>query len=564
VQTSYIMPPENGQAVPWSFLHLLRESRLLSDDQLDQLEGQVNTTDMTKLSAHLLESEWLTAYQLKRIVEGQPRGLLLGQYRVLGELGEGGFGKVYKAVHGMMNRVAAVKVIAPKWAQNPSGRNLFLREVSAITRLTHPNIALAYDANQTDDMLWFAMEYVEGLNLEQFVARRNPLPIPFVCSVMLQVARALQFAHENGIVHRDVKPANLLLPGADASALGRGLETAPQPVCRYDSAGALVKVVDFGLAKFFPIGTPQASSICQEGACVGTPLYMSPEQARNSHRVDIRSDLYSLGCVFYFALTGRPPFQGATPVEVVTQHLEREPEPLASLRPDVPPEVAGIVHRLLAKKAERRFQTPLAFIESLNVAMHSQGAKETRRQEDKETRSVPVPLSPGPLVSSSTPPALEERLSATRVMAPVAPRTDLNEAPILASRGKDAVPALWREWFAVVNALAQGRASAWNEREYSALYKALLDGLRDDPDSPQHPQSQLHARLTTVVEPWLRLRALAELDPATLTELSQMCRRLDAEVCPAGRFSFSAWLAFIGLLAGGGVLLASYLLHGVR
>jgi serine/threonine protein kinase len=556
VQTSYIMPPENGQAVPWSFLHLLRESRLLSDDQLDQLERQVNTTDMTKLTAHLLESEWLTAYQLKRIVEGQPRGLLLGQYRVLDELGEGGFGRVYKAVHGMMNRVAAVKVIAPKWAQNPSGRNLFLREVSAITRLTHPNIALAYDANQTDDMLWFAMEYVEGLNLEQFVARRNPLPIPFVCSVMLQVARALQFAHENGIVHRDVKPANLLLPGAD---------TEKEPaVFRYDSAAAIVKVVDFGLAKFFPVGTPQASSICQEGACVGTPLYMSPEQARNSHRVDIRSDLYSLGCVFYFALTGRPPFQGATPAEVVTQHLEREPEPLANLRPDVPPEVAEIVHRLLAKKAERRFQTPLAFIESLNVAMHRKTDKETRRQGDKGTGTLLVSLSSCLLVSSSTPPALEEGLSATRVMSPVTPRTDLNEAPAPASGGKDRVPALWREWSAVVNALAQGKVAAWNEQEYSALYKALLDGLRDAPDSPPHPQSRLHARLTTVVEPWLRLRALTDLDPTTLTELSQTCRRLDAEVCPAVRISFRAWLAFIGLLAGGGALLASYLLHGVR
>ncbi len=230
MHTSYIMPPETGRVVPWSFLYLLRESRLLSNEQLDQLEQRVATMDMTTLAAHLLESEWLTAYQLRRVQDGHVRGLVLGQYRVLDELGEGGFGRVYKAVHGMMNRVAAIKVIAPKWAQNPNGRNLFLREVSAITRLAHPNIALAYDANQTDDVLWFAMEYVDGLNLEQFVARQEPLPIPFVCAVMLQVARALQFAHENGIVHRDVKPANLLLPGTGSSALGRGLETAPQPV----------------------------------------------------------------------------------------------------------------------------------------------------------------------------------------------------------------------------------------------------------------------------------------------------------------------------------------------
>ena len=270
MHTSYIVTPETGQVVPWSFLYLLRESRLLSDDQLDQLEGRVNTMDMTTLAAHLLENEWLTSYQLKRVQEGQVRGLVLGQYRVLDELGEGGFGRVYKAVHGMMNRLAALKVIAPKWAQNPSGRNLFLREVSAITRLAHPNIALAYDANQTDDILWFAMEYVDGPNLEQFVANRSPLPISFVCTLIIQVARALQFAHENGIVHRDVKPANLLISGAGSER--------KSVVFPFDSADVLVKVVDFGLAKLFPIGTAHASSICQEGVCVGTPQYISPEQ----------------------------------------------------------------------------------------------------------------------------------------------------------------------------------------------------------------------------------------------------------------------------------------------
>jgi serine/threonine protein kinase len=459
-----------------------------------------------------------------------------------------------------MNRVAAVKVIAPKWAQNPSGRNLFLREVSAITRLAHPNIALAYDANQTDDILWFAMEYVDGPNLEQFVAKRSPLPIPFVCALMLQVARALQFAHENGIVHRDVKPANLLLPGA-------GSERAPVAF-PYDSAAAIVKVVDFGLAKLFPIETPHAPSICQEGVCVGTPQYMSPEQARNSHRVDIRSDLYSLGCVFYFALTGRPPFQGATPVEVVTQHFEREPEPLANLRPDVPPEIAEIVRRLLAKKPERRFQTPVDFIESLNLAMRGfypqRTSGSTSLQDQVPSRPATETTYPPAPVASTTPPAPEEGLSATRVMTPVTPRTGVNESLVLAARGKNPVPALWREWFAVVNALAHGKAAAWKEQEYSALYKALLDGLRVGADSPPHPQSELRARLANVVEPWLRLRALTDLDPATLIELSQTCRRLDAELCPARRISFKTWLAFIGLLVGGAVLLATYLFHGVR
>ena len=298
-----VVPPANDREIPWAFLYQLRDSRLLSEEQLEQLAGRLDGLDMPGLTTYLLEQGWLTAYQLKRIQEGKARGLALGQYRVLDELGEGGFGKVYKAVHVLMNRVAAVKVIAPKWAQSPQGRDLFLREALAMTRLAHPNIVQAYDANQTDDVLWLAMEYVNGPNLEQYVAERGPLPIPFVCAVMLQVAQVLQFAHENGIVHRDVKPANLLLPGASHLTLPNPREEGREGWALFapEAPAVLVKVVDFGLAKLFPVGTANAASICQDGFCLGTAEYVSPEQAQNSYRVDIRSDLYSLGCTFYFA-----------------------------------------------------------------------------------------------------------------------------------------------------------------------------------------------------------------------------------------------------------------------
>ena len=279
--------------------------------------------NMRSLSAQLVDDGWLTPYQLRRISEGETRGLILGQYRVLDELGEGGFGKVYKAVHRLMNRVAALKVIAPKWVQNRGARDLLLREVVATTRLTHPNIAMAYDANETDDILWFAMEYVAGMNLHHFVETRGPLPIPLACGIIHQVVRALQYAHEHGMVHRDIKPANLLIPESPSDS-EHALSLLGSPL-------APVKVVDFGLARLLPTASQPLFTLCQEGVLLGTPSYISPEQARNGHLVDIRADLYSLGCTFYFALTGRDPFKGVTTVQIIAQQLEQEAEPLSKL-----------------------------------------------------------------------------------------------------------------------------------------------------------------------------------------------------------------------------------------
>ncbi len=239
-----------------------------------------------------------------------------------------------------------------------------------------------------------------------------------------------------------------------------------------------------------------------------------------------------------------------------------------NLRPDVPPEITEIVRRLLAKKPERRFQTPVAFIESINLAMRgfyppkTSGSTSLLDQVPSrpamETTYPPAPVEP------PTPRASEEGLSTTRVMTPVAPGTGVDESRAPASRGKDSVPALWREWRAIVNAVANGKSVAWKEPEYSALYKALLGALRADAASPPHPQAELHARLATVVEPWLRLRALTDLDPATLIELSQTCRRLDAELCPARGISIKTLLVSLCLLTVGAFLIASYLLHGVK
>ena len=255
------------------------------------------------------------------------------RYRVLGLLGQGGMGVVYKAVQQHMDRVVALKVIHRPLLACPDFVERFRREVKAVARLRHPNIVVAHDADQAGDLHFLVMEYVEGTSLDRVVARRGPLPVAEACEYVRQCALGLQHAHEQGLVHRDIKPHNLLL--------------TPQ---------GQVKVVDFGLAHLArPDG---AATPLTSAPLLGTPDYTAPEQARDPSAVDVRADVYSLGCTHYYLLTGQPPFPGGTPLQKLLNHQERPPRPVTELRPDVPPAVAALLRRMLAKDRARRPATP--------------------------------------------------------------------------------------------------------------------------------------------------------------------------------------------------------------
>ena len=206
--------------------------------------------------------------------------------------------------------------------------------------LSHPNIVHAYDADEIGGTHLLVMEYIEGANdLAKLVKKNGPLPVEKACDYIRQAALGLQHAYERGMVHRDIKPANLLLTTDEKT----------------------VKVLDMGLARLDHAGTEEddkSSTMTREGTVMGTPDYIAPEQAMDSHTVDIRADLYSLGCTFYFLLTGRVPFPGGTLMEKVMKHRLDEPKPVEQLRPDVPPEVCNILRKLMAKKPEDRYQTP--------------------------------------------------------------------------------------------------------------------------------------------------------------------------------------------------------------
>ncbi|OAI39233.1 hypothetical protein AYO40_01295 [Planctomycetaceae bacterium SCGC AG-212-D15] len=287
---------------------------------------------------------------------GEVGPLCIGDYEVLTELGRGGMGAVFKARHRRMNRLVALKVIDREFLSNPDSVRRFYREVEAAAQLSHPNIVIAYDAGQCEDNHYLAMEYVDGVDLERLVGQAGPLRIGTACDYVRQAALGLQHAHERGLVHRDIKPSNLIVTSAKKAD-----ESAANPS---PSADAVVKILDMGLALLGETKL-QDSSLTKEGHIVGTADYMAPEHWQNAHTVDIRSDLYSLGCTFFFLLTGKVPYPAPEPMEKMLKHYLDPVPAVEEIRSEVPDKVAGVVRRLMAKRPEERYQTPAEVAELL-------------------------------------------------------------------------------------------------------------------------------------------------------------------------------------------------------
>jgi serine/threonine-protein kinase len=274
---------------------------------------------------------------------GHPR------YRVIGELGAGGMGVVYKAEHRVMGRIVALKVVAPNLTARAGAVERFRKEVRAAAQLSHNNIVRAHDAEEAGGLHFLVMEFIEGVSLDRLVAKKGPLPVPLACLLARQAALGLQHAAEKGMVHRDIKPQNLMV-----------------------TRKGQVKILDFGIARFvstddepapnqrLPFGAGRDAAhagATNPNLLMGTPDYLSPEQAKNSHDVDPRSDIYSLGCTLYFMLTGHPPFGAATTlVDKLFSHTHDEPPPVRVRRPEVPEGLLAVLARMTAKAPDDRYQ----------------------------------------------------------------------------------------------------------------------------------------------------------------------------------------------------------------
>ena len=261
----------------------------------------------------------------------------LGQYRLLRLIGAGGMGEVYLAEHQMMKRPCAIKLIRPNKSTDPKALARFEREVKATAKLSHWNTVEVFDYGRTEDgTFYYVMEYLPGLNLSELVERHGPLPASRVVHLMQQACDALEEAHAKGLVHRDIKPGNIF-------AAQRG------------GVFDVTKLLDFGLAK--TSREPAQVDLTQEGSITGSPLYMSPEQAMGDNEPDARGDLYSLGAVMYYLLTGQPPFPGDKAMKVIVAHVHQEVEPPSQLRSEIPSDLEHVVLRCLAKDPFERYQS---------------------------------------------------------------------------------------------------------------------------------------------------------------------------------------------------------------
>lgn len=265
------------------------------------------------------------------------------RYQLMAVIGKGGLGTVYKAKDRFLGRMVALKVIDKQMIARPELSERFAREVQVIARLSHPNIVAACDADLTGSDPFLVMELVEGINLAQLVKSRGPLPTAEACDYARQAALGLQHASLHAVVHRDIKPQNLIRTPAGQ-----------------------IKILDFGLA-LLGQESKGRNRLTALGAILGTPDYIAPEQAGDAHASDIRADLYSLGCTLYFLLTGQVPFPGGSPADKLHKHAAEEPQPLMALRPDLPGGLAMIVARMMAKQPDDRFQTPLEVAEALDL-----------------------------------------------------------------------------------------------------------------------------------------------------------------------------------------------------
>jgi serine/threonine-protein kinase len=353
-----------------AFLDCLRRYHLLDQAQLDAVERKLqgHNPDLQVLIRSLLQRGWLTAYQVDQFSQGRAETLLLDSYVLREPIGEGGMGAVFKACNWKVGQLVALKLIREERLGSPKTIRRFQREIRAGAQLNHPHIVRTLDAGDVGGTCFLAMEFIEGIDLHRVVQQRGPLPVTLACDYVRQAALGLQHAYERGLVHRDIKPSNLLLHEGGPGNAG------------------VVKVLDFGLARL-QTGEETSTTLTEPGAVMGTPDYIAPEQAVQSHHVDIRADLYSLGGVLYFLLTGGPPFPGTTVVEKLVRHQLEAPRPVRELRPEVPPGIAAVVHKLLAKKPEDRYQTPAELAEVLTRGGDS-SADRAQQPAEKDTAEV--------------------------------------------------------------------------------------------------------------------------------------------------------------------------------
>jgi len=320
--------------LPTDFLDLCKQKAALTDEQIAEVKKAAGNANASRNKPAIKE---------------------LGGFEILGKAGEGAMGVVYKARQKSLDRVVALKILPPRFAKNKVFVERFIREARASAALNHPNIVQGIDVGEAQGLYYFAMEFLDGETVSQRFKREGPLPLQDVLEIGRQTALALAHAHGKGMIHRDIKPDNLML----ARAAGGNRQAFT------------VKVMDLGLARM----VEDDASMTEAGKAVGTPHYISPEQARGDKDLTARCDLYSLGCTLLHMAAGKTPYQGETAAVVMSKHLVEPPPDPKKLKPDMPSDVAAILHKLMAKPPDERYPSADALAEDLGRVLHGEKPK---------------------------------------------------------------------------------------------------------------------------------------------------------------------------------------------
>jgi len=381
------------------FLDILRRSKLIDDAPLKKAlrlcveeNGGALPNDAKQLADFLIAQNVITKWQSKKLLDKKYKGFFLGKYKLLGQIGVGGMSTVYLAEHTLMKRLRAIKVLPRNRVDDSSYLERFYREARATAALDHPNIVRAYDIDSASETHYLVMEYVAGRDLMTIVKDDGPTGFIETAQYILQAARGLDHAHTVGMVHRDVKPANLLV----------------------EENGQL-KILDMGLALMNDDDSELAGLTDKHNEKIlGTADYLAPEQALNSHDIDLRADIYGLGCTMYYALTGHPPFPEGTLAQRIAMHQSKMPPAIGVDRPDCPDPLAAICFKMLQKEVDNRYQNCLEISVALETWLQTQGIDATKNVAD------PIHLPPRQDANQSTDTIVEAMHAAVAVANHVA------------------------------------------------------------------------------------------------------------------------------------------------
>ncbi|MDO4587763.1 MAG: serine/threonine-protein kinase, partial [Planctomycetia bacterium] len=331
------------------FLDYLRRSELTDESRLNSTLGEIVRSnapekyqDADFVASELVRYKLITNWHVRQLMKKKYKGFYLRQYRILGHLGSGGMSTVYLAEHTIMQRRVAIKVLPKKRLSNNVYLDRFIREAQASASLDHPNIVRAYDIDRSDDIHYIVMEYFEGTNLRQLVEKEGPLPFEDAVNNIRQGAEGLIHAHRIGVIHRDIKPENILV-----------------------NDKGIAKILDLGLALLDETIFNQPLSSINEDKILGTADYLAPEQALDSHNIDARADIYSLGCTLYYCLTGHAPFPFGTISQRLLAHQKETPSSIFKDRPDAPQDLVEICSKMMNKKPEQRFQSATEVVRTM-------------------------------------------------------------------------------------------------------------------------------------------------------------------------------------------------------